>query len=100
MLLCRLRSRATSEHIVKCLVTAHRRVYASGSDGVDINIVGRQFDSKRLHETENPMLSGNIVSKVRHAFLASRRRNTDYLTLPPGKHLWDAYLASDPYTFE
>src|SRR5579885_3689627 len=39
---------ATGEEVVERLVAAHDRIYAGRADGIDVDVVGRQFKGQRL----------------------------------------------------
>src|SRR5258706_13475359 len=100
MLIGSLRTRPARENIVECLVTTHRSINACWTNGIDIDVVGCQFDSKRFDEANDTVLGSDIMSQVCHPFFSSRGRNTNNFAAAPGEHIGNAHLARDPYTFE
>src|SRR5258706_691802 len=100
MLMGSLRTRPTCENIVERLVTAHRSIHTRWANGIDIDVVGRQFDSKRFDEANNTVLGSDIMSQVCHPFFSSRGRNTNNFAAAAGEHIGNARLARDPHTLE
>src|SRR6266567_6319872 len=100
MLMSSLRTWPARENIVECLVTTHRSIYTRWTNGIDIDVVGCQFDGKRFDEANDTVLGSDIMSQVCHPFFSSRGRNTDNFAAAAGEHIGDAHLARDPHSLE
>src|SRR5258706_11805379 len=100
MFMCSLRTGATCEYIVECLVTAHRCVHTGRANSVDIDVVACQFDGQCFDEANHTVFGSDIMCQIFHTLKAGRRCNTDDFATAPGKHIWDAYFARDPHTLE
>lgn len=90
----------SGEDVVEGLVAAHGGVDAGGADGVDVDVVGGEFDGQGFDKAEDAVFGGDIVGKVGHTFEASGRGDADDFAAVAGEHGWDGDFAGDPDALE